>query len=126
MSKTVSPQNLTEAVMKYLEEYKEDIEEDVVELSQTIGKQAKAELKAISPRATGDYAAGWSISTQKGANFYTTKICNKTHYRLTHLLEFGHITRNGITRTRKFPHVRPTEDKYKEQFVKDLEKRIKK
>jgi len=48
---------------------------------------------------------------------------NKEHYRLTHLLEFGHANRNG-TRTQPIPHIRATEDKYREKFIKELETRI--
>ena len=50
-------------------------------------------------------------------------VWNKTNYQLTHLLEFGHVTRNG-GRTRALPHIRPIEEKYNVKFVDKLEKRI--
>ena len=48
---------------------------------------------------------------------------NREHYRLTHLLEFGHANRDGST-TEAIPHIRKTEDKYREKFEQELEKRI--
>lgn len=54
---------------------------------------------------------------------YSKAAYNKKYYRLTHLLEFGHATRNG-GRTKAIPHIRPTEDKYREKFVEELERKI--
>lgn len=42
---------LENEIMKYLKEYKEDINDDVKELSKRIIKEATQELKQISPKA---------------------------------------------------------------------------
>ena len=108
-SNKVKPADLSNAIMKYLQEYKEDIEEDVVDISNKVIKEAKAELKSISPKANktvklkggttvapGSYAKSWSIKNgQKAKDIYSKIAYNREHYRLTHLLEFGHATRNG-------------------------------
>lgn len=42
------------------------------------------------------------------------------HYRLTHLLEHGHVTRNGTSRVKPYPHII-----YGDQYVEDnLEKEV--
>lgn len=124
MSKTVKPEGLEKAIKDYLENYTEDIQEDVEITSNEIGKEAKDELKQISPRRRGDYAKGWTVSKdKKKKNLYLVKVWNKTNYQLTHLLEFGHATRNG-GRTRAFPHIRPVEEKYKLKFEKELMNKI--
>lgn len=51
MSNKVSVDNLSSAIMKYLQEYKEDIEDDVKELADKNIKEARDELKSISPKA---------------------------------------------------------------------------
>lgn len=125
MSKTVEASLIDKEIMKYLQNYKEDISEVVEQVSNKVGKEATDELKTTSP--TGyrkSYAKGWRLKKDKtGRNKYIVKIHNKTDYQLTHLLEFGHATRNG-GRTRAFPHIRPTEEKYKKVFEKELKKEI--
>lgn len=127
MSKTVTPDGLSKAINDYLEKYTEFIDEDVELISNEIGKEARDELKQESRalfKGTGRYAKGWTVSKdRKKKTYYAVKVWNKTDYQLTHLLEFGHATRNG-GRTRAFPHIRPVEEKYKAQFEKDLIKRI--
>ena len=125
---SIKPDELQKAVMDYLENYKEDIDEEVIETVDTITKQARDELKQTSPRRHGNrlnpYYRGWAIKLRKKGNGgYHKVIWNKTNYQLTHLLEFGHVTRNG-GRTKAIPHIRPIEEKYNVEFVDLLEKRI--
>lgn len=131
MSKTIEPSELQKAVMDYLENYKEDIDEDVEESTDIITKEAKQELIQTSPRsgiARGTkYYKGWAIKigarTRKKNYRFTKAIWNKTNYQLTHLLEFGHATRNG-GRTRAISHIRPVEEKYGAKFVDLLDRKI--
>lgn len=124
MSKTIKPEVFAQAVKDYLEIYVEDIGESVEETSNQIGKEAKDELKQTSPKKTGRYAKGWTIKKdKKKKNYYAIKIHNKTDYQLTHLLEFGHATRNG-GRTKAIPHIRPVEEKYKKEFEERLKDKI--
>lgn len=137
MSNKVSIDNLSKVIGQYLEEYKEDIEEDVAELSNKYIKQASKELKSISPvsekdvrlkggeiQIKGSYAGSWSTKNgKKLTNIFSKIAYNRKYYRLTHLLEFGHANRDG-SRTKPIPHIRKTEDKYKEKFLEELELRI--
>lgn len=128
MSKTVKPENLQSVLMNYLNNYKEAIDEDVIEATDTVTRQAKQELVNTSPRGKGErdtpYYRGWAIKLSKRrTGQYQKVIWNKTNYQLTHLLEFGHTTRNG-GRTRAIPHIRPVEEKYNVEFVDLLDKKI--
>lgn len=128
MSKSIKPENLQKELLNYLENYKEDIEEEVVETVDEITKKAKDELKQTSPRGKGTrqnpYYKGWAVKLSKRkTGVYHKVIWNKTNYQLTHLLEFGHSTRNG-GRTRAIPHIRPVEEKYNVEFVDKLDKKI--
>lgn len=124
----IKPEELSKVVMDYLKDYKEDIDEEVVEVVDEVTRKAKDELKQTSPRGKGSrtnpYYKGWAVKlSKKRTGVYHKVIWNRTNYRLTHLLEFGHATRNG-GRTRAIPHIRPVEEKYNVEFVDKLEKRI--
>lgn len=125
MSKSVEANLLSKELMKYLNEYQEDISEEVENVANKVGKEAVNELKQISPKgARESYVKGWRLKKDRvGKNRYIVKIHNKTDYQLTHLLEFGHATRNG-GRTKAIPHIRPTEEKYKKVFEQELKKEI--
>lgn len=126
---SIKPEKLQETILKYLEEETEDIEEDVKTITDTISKSALQEIRQTSPRRNGTrakpYWKGWA--RQKGKSYkgkYTVKIHNKTNYQLTHLLEFGHATRNG-GRTKAIPHVRPIEEKYNKLYEDEIVTAIK-
>lgn len=124
----IKPEELSKVVMNYLKDYKEDIDEEVVEVVDEVTRKAKDELKQTSPRGKGSrtnpYYKGWEVKlSKKRTGVYHKVIWNRTNYQLTHLLEFGHATRNG-GRTRAIPHIRPVEEKYNVEFVDKLEKRI--
>lgn len=128
MSKSIKPEDLQKTLLNYLENYKEDIDEEVVETVDEITKKAKEELKQTSPKGKGKratpYHKGWAVKLSKRrTGVYHKVIWNKTNYQLTHLLEFGHATRNG-ERTRAIPHIRPVEEKYNVEFVDKLDKKI--
>lgn len=124
--KKVAINDLSKEIANILEDYKIETDEKVVKLVNKVIKNAKIDLVKNSPKNTGDYAGGWSITIgQKGINFFSKVIYNKKHYRLTHLLEFGHATRDG-DHTIPQPHVRPVENKYKEEFINELGDELKK
>lgn len=122
MPKTIKVDDLQNTIIDYLVDYVENIEDDVVEITDNITKEAVNELKRNSPHGEGTrknpYYKGWTRQTGKAAlknHRYTIKIHNRTNYQLTHLLEFGHATRNG-GRTKPIPHIRLVEEKYNKLY----------
>lgn len=129
---SIKPEELQKVVMDYLENYVEDIQDDVEETTDTITKEAKEELIRTSPKsglARGTkYYKGWAIKvgakTRKKSYRYTKIVWNKTNYQLTHLLEFGHHKRDGTGWVDAQPHIRDVEEKYGLKFADLLEQKI--
>ena len=130
MSSRIKPEELEKALTEYLENYVEDIEEDVEDTMNAVIKEAKQELVQTSPRSgiarDTKYYKGWAIKNggrTRKKHYYGKTIWNRTNYQLTHLLEFGHATRNG-GRTQAQPHIRKVEEKYGTKFADLLENKI--
>lgn len=96
-----------------LKEYGDEIIDAVDEVLPGVCKQVVNTLKASSPRRTGKYAEGWTYSKQKGEGIYMSirgySIHNKDYYYLTHLLEYGHASRDG-GRVKSYPHIAAAEE----------------
>lgn len=117
---------LAKAINKELKLYASEVEKDVQKSADVATKQAIQELKAKSPKrpGRGNYARSWT--KKKEGNGYV--IYNKDHYRLTHLLEYGHVVISfGEKRghTGKNVHIRPVEQKTIQKFEKMIEDAIK-
>lgn len=79
---------------KALNEITEELEEGLFDALSKTGKYAKREVVANSAQDTGDYKKGWTVRTKRQKHNAEVIIHNKSHPRLTHLLENGHIIRN--------------------------------
>lgn len=112
------------SINKLLEEYTLEITESIKVIADDVAKDAVKELKGTSPDRKGNYAKSWSKTKRVGKQSVSVVVYNKDHYRLTHLLEHGHATRNG-GRTRAFPHIKKVEEMVHQRFVDDVEDTIK-
>ncbi len=113
----ISIDQLTNEIVKAVQEYTTEIEEKVQQASDDVTKEGVKLLKQKSPKLTGNYAKGWARKKQ-GKGYI---IHNKTDYQLTHLLEYGHVKRGG-GRVQAKVHIRPVE----EQIVREFENRVEK
>ncbi|BBN99160.1 HK97 gp10 family phage protein [Sporolactobacillus terrae] len=109
---------LTDAIMDELKYYTEGVGEKLDQAKDTVSKEAVSELKSNSPKRTGDYAKHWS--RKKTAHGYVVYNRDPT-YRLTHLLERGHMNRDG-SQTAARVHIKPVEEKVIDDFTKAAEK----
>lgn len=131
MSKTIKLEDLQKEIMKALESYADDIQEDVEETTDIVIKKAKQELVRTSPRSgvarNTKYYKGWAIKTggkTRKKRYYSKVVWNKTNYQLTHLLEDGHHTRDGTGWVEAQPHIGKVQEKYGTEFADLLEKKI--
>lgn len=109
---------LTEACMTYTEETVEKVESGI----EQIGKEATAEVKSLSPVDEGKYKRSWTCNIEKAkGTFVVTVHVKGKEYRLTHLLEYGHMNRDGTSRARAFPHIEKANEHAHEKVNELLE-----
>lgn len=117
-------EDLADAINDELEAYSKEVTEKVNISAQRIGKAAVKKLKSYKSAEWPNYSKGWTLTKDKETIFddkYT--IHNKKYYSLTHLLENGHVKRNG-GRTRAFVHIKPVEQEVIDEFTKEVEEAI--
>lgn len=110
--------DIQQEIMSALEDYSEEVEENLDKAIQKVAKDTANKLKVISPKRTGSYAKGWRVVKQ-GNKFI---VCNKK-YQLTHLLEKGHAKRNG-GRVAGIPHISIAEREASNEIVKVVEEML--
>ena len=127
---------LNAAVANILSQYADNISGNVSEIAREMGKKGAQALKQKSKetfpvkpgtKITGEYAKGWTYQAEDDHGKTKVTIYNK-HPALPHLLEHGHVTRNGTNRT--FPrtpgheHIKPVADELIETFEREVASRI--
>ena len=123
MAKRTPIDRLSSEVGKILEEYGENIQEN---LNEIVAEMSKKGAKAVKSEArttfggSGKYASGWTSTFETGRMSAQGTIYNKNVPGLPHLLEHGHANRNG-GRTAGRVHIAPVEEK----LVKEFESQVK-
>ena len=126
-NQSIQPNQLMEAVTGILNDYSEEVGKSVKEDVLDSGKRC-VELVHQNIDSAGiggkKYRKSFKSTTTKDTPWITTvEIHSPKHYRLTHLLEFGHVVkRKGkvLGNARAYPHLSPAE-KEAEQI---LEKKV--
>lgn len=115
--------NIGDAVMRELKAYSEALVTEADNAAKRSAKRLMKKLKDTSPEDTGDYAKDWAVKEIKsktgGPSSYV--VHNKEHYRLTHLLEYGHATKDGTGHVKAQPHIEPARDNEEKKFLEELE-----
>ena len=118
---------LANAISDILNEYADDVGGNVGEIAAQMGKKGaqalRKEAKQTFPDGTGGYAKGWKSQVDRG-RLSTTAIIYNEHPGLPHLLEHGHVTRNGTGRiygeVRGREHIEPVAEKLVETFEREV------
>lgn len=124
---------LAAEIAKGLAEYSQDVVEKVNVSSEAVGKAAVKRLKQTSPKrpGSGKYAKSWAMKTEPEVGQPHSRIIyvKAPHYRLTHLLEYGHVVVNAgpgkKDRVDGIPHIRPAEEMVIKEFMAEVEEAIK-
>lgn len=102
-------------------EFSRDFTEKLEVVNKKIAEETKDIVKEKAPVRTSKYKKSITIKKEEMGFGRTKRTIHvkAPHYRLTHLLEHGHATRNG-GRTRAFKHWKPAEDYAIKHYVDDV------
>ena len=125
----VKPDQLDQAIRESLETYNANISRAVNESLKDVADKTAETLKkgGSYKERTGKYTPDWSVTARSTASSLQGEeysVHNRKHYQLTHLLEKGHVTRNG-SRTKAYQHILPAEQAAQELAVEAVEQAVK-
>lgn len=120
--------NISKDLEEILTEYIDDVGDVSNETLGDAADETAKDLRNTSPQRTGKYASGWTVKVSNGAEgtkVYT--VHNATSYRLTHLLENGHVIRNKkgeYGRAPAHPHIKAAEQRAITRLIAELENKL--
>lgn len=116
--------DFSRAFKETLQNYTDDVEEGLKDVTETLAKTAAKDLQKVSASTFNTaqdkpYHKGWVASNESVRHHARWVIHNKTKPGLAHLLEKGHAKVNG-GRTAGVVHIKPIEEK----LIKDYEENL--
>lgn len=120
---------LDEAIKAELENYNVEVVKATNESIREAAKEATKILKNGGPyqARTGAYQKDWVAKQRERTNSVVTvggyTVYNKEHYQLTHLLEYGHQSRNG-GRVRAFSHIASVNEQAGEMVAQKIKRKL--
>lgn len=136
MNELISPEDLVSAMIEAAETYTNEIRETVEEGVERIAGETLKEVRDLSPVYKGDhvrnvkkfgekatsgaYRRRWTCDIDRSRGKIRIIVHNR-QFSLVHLLELGHLNRDGTTRSKAFPHVEISEKHAEEKINKLLE-----
>lgn len=117
-----------------LNEYGDEVYKCLDKCVDEVADEAKLKLQNVSSFApsghpSGAYSKSWINEKLPVGKFNTKQVVhNQEHYRLTHLLEKGHVIRNGtgrtFGRTGEYPHIAPVNDWANEELQRKVKQEL--
>ena len=122
MARTVPIDRLAAEVEKILNEYGENVQQNLGDIVKAMSKKGAQTLRSQSSGTFkgNKYYKGWTSQAQTGRLSAQGTIYNGSVPGLPHLLENGHANRNG-GRTPGREHIKPVE----EALIKEFEQKVK-
>lgn len=129
MATKINPDQLLSEVNKILDKETTQVVKKTKKIVTEVSDKTVNKLKETSPKGkgkgSGQYAKSWKAKKTKEDAMSIEYCVHAGKYQLTHLLENGHLIRNGTGRTFGFTQPKPHIKKAEEMAVEEIYKEIK-
>lgn len=120
--------DVSKEIEKITGEYLKECDKTLESVTKNVAEKGLKQLKQTSPTGVRKkhYKTKWKIKAEKVLGESTKQILHvdAPDYRLTHLLEYGHMTRGGNKRTKAIPHIKPVETFIISEVEKELRDKL--
>lgn len=114
-----------DALSSVLDNYASDLRAAINADTEAAAQQLKKAISADAPVKTGKQKKSWKISREYLGGIDLVTVVHSSDYRKVHLLENGHLTRDGVTRTKPTYYVSKNADRIIEEYEAILAETIK-
>ena len=116
---------LDEALGEVLTNYATDLREAINADTEAAAQRLKKAISADAPVKSGKQKRSWRIAKEYLGGIDLKTVVHSTDYRKVHLLENGHLTRNGMTRTKPTYYVSSNAEKIIKEYEEQVAETIK-
>jgi hypothetical protein len=125
MSRTVSIDEMDNAIMEELEKYADLAADELKAAVKETAASVRKDIQSGAPVDTGKYKKSWSVkNVHEGAESIDLVVHSRNRYQIAHLLEHGHAKRGG-GRVAAKPHIASAEQRGNEKLVQTIEQKLK-
>ena len=125
MSRTVSIDEMDNAIMEELEKYADLAADELKAAVKETPASVRKDIQAGAPVDTGKYKKSWSVkNVREDSESIELVVHSRNRYQIAHLLEHGHAKRGG-GRVAAKPHIASAEQRGNEKLVQTIEQKLK-
>lgn len=122
MSRTVSIDEMDNAIMEELEKYADLAADELKAAVKETAASVRKDIQAGAPVDTGKYKKSWSVkNVREDSESIELVVHSRNRYQIAHLLEHGHAKRGG-GRVAAKPHIASAEQRGNEKLVQTIDK----
>lgn len=125
MSRTVSIDEMDNAIMEELEKYADLAADELKAAVKETAASVRKDIQASAPVDTGKYKKSWSVkNVREDSESIELVVHSRNRYQIAHLLEHGHAKRGG-GRVAAKPHIASAEQRGNVKLVQTIEQKLK-
>lgn len=131
MGKKVTIDNLASEITKILQEYENEVDENLDQIVKKIGKKGAQALRnesldmfPASGKHKRRYGSTWKTTTER-RRLYTLVTIHNAQPGFPHLLEYGHVVSNGTGRNLGQASAHPHIAKVETRLIREFETEVK-